>query len=87
MTALSFTFSTAPKKADAIRTKVKTYANYKKINKVCAGSIAGFSKAENKGGKTKYKLSVSQVLYREAIALKTILRGSVNLKISAVQKN
>lgn len=56
---LGFSFTSA----DTAEAKAKTYKNCTELNKDYKGGVAQSSKVKNKGGKTKYKPSVSKALY------------------------
>lgn len=58
---LCFAFPIAP--ADAATSKGQTFANCKELNKVYKGGVARSASVTNKGGKTKFKPFVSQVIY------------------------
>lgn len=45
------------------KTTVKIYKNCTELNKVYKGGIAKYSTTKNKGGKTKYKPTVSKAIY------------------------
>lgn len=56
---LVFAFTTN----DSVEAKAKSYKNCTELNKDYKGGVAESSSSKNKGGKTKYKPTVSKELY------------------------
>lgn len=70
---LVFGFSYGADHVAEAKTKVKVYKNCKELNKVYKGGVARTSKAKNKGGKTKYKLT-SLRIFMMPIKRKTAIK-------------
>lgn len=50
--------------SDLVNAQAKSYKNCKELNKDYSGGVAISSSVKNKGGKTKYKPTVSKDLYQ-----------------------